>query len=194
MFTWGNPSSRAMMRPTVDLEHMIIEILNTQAQSRHAHLPDRLEFVIGQGSRFTFERDLLHLVPGQDRLHSIGQELQLVDREIGRRAATEIDKARFAPANERLLRIELELLKRRIHVTLDRCSVFVRIHPEITEMTAFPAERNVQVNTEVRARLRCPVQCRVGILHQLGFPERKRRVIGHEIVSHRGGSRSLAAS
>ena len=75
-------------------------------------LPDDLELVVGQRPGLAFKRHLLRLVPGQDRLHPVGQVPELRLGEVRGRAAAEIDELRLAPADERLCRVKLQLAKR----------------------------------------------------------------------------------
>ena len=46
------------MGPTVYLEDRIVEVLDTQAQTGHAHPADRGQFRFGERTRLAFEGDL----------------------------------------------------------------------------------------------------------------------------------------
>ena len=85
--------------PAVDLQDVIVEVLHAEAQARDANLPDDLELVVGQRAGLAFKRHLLGLVPAQDRLHPVGQVLELRLGQVGGRAAAEIDELRLAPAD-----------------------------------------------------------------------------------------------
>ena len=61
----------------VDLQDVVVEVLDAQAEPGDSEVPDRLELVVGEGSGLALERDLLGLVPGQQALHSLGEEAEL---------------------------------------------------------------------------------------------------------------------
>ena len=66
------------MGAAVDLEDMIVEVLNPQAQTGDAEVPNGAQLVVGERAWFAFKRDLLGVIPGQQPLHAVGKELQLV--------------------------------------------------------------------------------------------------------------------
>src|SRR5439155_27369372 len=141
------------MRTAVDFENVVVKVFHAEAKSRDAHFTNRLEFVVGERARLTFERDFLGLVPRQQRLHAAGQMLELVRREIGRGAAAEVDEVRFAPADERLRGVKRQLRKRRVKVSLDFGRILVGIDLEIAEVAALPAKWNVDVDAQRRCWL-----------------------------------------
>ena len=107
-----------------------------------------LQFLIRQRARFALEGYLLHFVPGQQRFHAVREMKQLAAGKITRRAATEINEARLASADKRLVRINRQLLQHRVEVALDGVRVLVRVHAEITKVTTLPAKRNVRVHPQ----------------------------------------------
>ena len=173
------------MGPAVDLQDVVVEVLDAEAQARDANLPDGLELVVRQRARLAFERHLLRLVPAQDRLHPVGQVLELRLGQVGGRAAAEIDELRLAPADERLLPVKLQLAKRQLQIPLDGRGVLVGIDAEVAEVAALPAERDVQVEAQLGARRRRPAQGGGHLGHPLRLPERERGVIRDEVVPYR---------
>jgi hypothetical protein len=101
-FVRGEHFARTM-RPPVDLENMVVEILNAQAQTGDADLLDRGELPRIQRPGFGFKRDFLRRIPRQDRFQPIREFTQLFRRQIGGRAATEINEVRLATLHERTL-------------------------------------------------------------------------------------------
>ena len=65
------------MRPAVDLENVIVEILHPQAEPRNADFPNDFKLMIGQRSRLTFESDFVRFIPGQNGLHLARQIQEL---------------------------------------------------------------------------------------------------------------------
>src|SRR5215212_5762932 len=108
--------------------------------------------MVRQRSGLGFKGYFLHLVPPQDLLHLAYEMTQLIDRQIGRRPAAKIDKARLAPANELFYAVNPQLAQHRVDVAADRRRILVRVNLEITEVAPLPAKRNVRVNPKVRAR------------------------------------------
>ena len=68
------------MGAAVDLKNVIVEILHAQAQTRHADLVQRLQFLVRQSAWLALESYLLNLVPRQQTLHAIGKMKQLAAR------------------------------------------------------------------------------------------------------------------
>ena len=98
------------MGAAVDFENVIVEVLDAEAQPRDAEIANRLELVVGERAGFGFERDFLRRVPWEQTLHPVGEELQLIGRQIAGRAAAEVDEARMASFDERLVRVGGEIL------------------------------------------------------------------------------------
>ncbi len=167
----------AVMGAAVDFQNVIVEILHAQAQARDAQLANGLELGIGQRARLGFESDFFRFVPGQQRLHRFREVFELVHGEVRGGAAAEIDEVRFPPADERLRGVERKFLDRGVDVAANGGRVLVGINPEITEVAPLPAERDVQINPERRARLGRPFQRGVQFPDPFRFPKGKRRII-----------------
>src|SRR4029450_13288459 len=88
------------VRPAVDLEDVVVEVLDAEAEARHAHLPDRGELALGQRAGLALEGDLLGARPRRERAQPSHEALELLRREEGRRAAAEVDEVE-RPARDR---------------------------------------------------------------------------------------------
>ena len=84
---------RRPVRAAVDLEDAIVEVLDPEAQPRHAHAPDGGELGVRQRARLALERDLFGAGPGRDRGQPPDQTLQLLRRQKRRRAAAEVARS-----------------------------------------------------------------------------------------------------
>ena len=58
------------MRAAVDFEDVIVEVLDAQAQARHAQILDHLQLAFGERARLAFEGDFFGLVPGEQAASS----------------------------------------------------------------------------------------------------------------------------
>ena len=74
--------------------------------------------------------------------------LELIDRQIRRCAAAEVDEVRFAAADERLRGVQAQFLEDRVDVSLDLGRILVRIDLEVAEVTALSAKRDVNVEAQ----------------------------------------------
>src|SRR5439155_1136674 len=120
-----------------------VEIFFTEAQTGDAHFANRLEFVIGERSRLALESDFPGFIPRQQCLHAIGQMLELIDGEIRRSAAAEVNEGRLATADEGFRGVKRQFLEHRVEVASDRRRILVRINFEVTKVAALPAKGNV---------------------------------------------------
>src|SRR5207244_4491812 len=155
----------------IDLQDVIVEILDPQAQPRHPQTANRLELMIGQRAWLALKCDLLCLVPRQQLLHAVGQVPELVHRKVRRCAAAEVNEARRAAAYKRFARIQLELLQHRVNVVPNRRRIFVRIDLEIAKVAALAAKRDVNVHSEWRAALWRAFQSSKNLAVKLGLPK-----------------------
>ena len=174
------------MGAAVDLEHAVVEVLDAQAQARHSERANGPQLVLGQGPGLGLERDLLGRVPGEQRLHPFGQVPELLDRQIRRRPSAEVDEARLAVADERFARIEAQLVEQSVNVGPDLGGIPVGVDLVVAEMAALAAEGNVQVDAERRAPIRRALEGGREVSDQLRLPERKRWIVGDEVVSDAG--------
>jgi hypothetical protein len=173
--------------PAVDLEDAIVEVLDPEAQPRHAHAPDGGELGVRECPWLALERDFLGAGPGRDRRQSPHQTLQLLRREKRRRAAAEVHEVQRPSGDRRQLAVQLPFATEYVEVVADLLRVLVCIDPEIAEVAALPAEGNVQVEAERNARDRRRLQRRPRIpRHGFLRPHRKRWVGGDEIAADVG--------
>src|SRR6185295_9736025 len=135
------------MRASVDLEDVVIEVFDPQAEAGHAQVLDRAKLRLGQCSRLALKSDLFGLVPWQNPLHRIDEAGELARRNIRWSAAAKINKLRFSAADERPLRVELQLLNGRIQISLDLRGVFIGVDLEVAKVAAFTAKRDMNVNS-----------------------------------------------
>src|SRR5262249_34329059 len=136
------------MRATVDLENVIVEVLDAEAQARDTHFADRTELVIRQCAGLGLERDLARVVPRQQPLHAVRQKAKLVGRKITGRAATEVDEPRLAAGDGRLRGIDRQFLQQRVEIPANLRRILVRVDFVVTKVAALPAKRNVGVEAE----------------------------------------------
>src|SRR6516225_8327198 len=133
------------MRPSIDLQDVVVEIFHSQAEAGHAEVANGFKFVSGQRARLAFERNLFSLVPWQQSLHAVSQMPELLDRQVRRRAAPEIDEIKLASADKLPASVELKLAQNRIEVFPNLGGILVRIDFEITEVAALATKGDVDV-------------------------------------------------
>ena len=195
MLICGKPSERAnavgaadfgrAMRAAVDLEDVVVEVLDAEAEARHAHLADRRELRFGQRARFTLEGDFFRRRPRRQRREPLHQSAELRRRQERRRAAAEIDEIELAAGNRGKLRVEFPLAREQVEIAVDLFGVLAGVDPEIAEVAAFPAERDVQVEAERRAgHGRRLLRGNGVVLDAVARPDRKRRIVGDEIAAN----------
>ena len=61
----GAKDFRRAMRAAIQLEHVVVEILDAQAETRHAEIADDGELALGERAGLAFERHFLRGVPRQ---------------------------------------------------------------------------------------------------------------------------------
>ena len=77
----GSPNSvgprnlLAVMGASIYFQNVVIEVLNSQAQPCDAQVANSFELVIGERARLGLERYFFRFIPGQQRLHRLGQML-----------------------------------------------------------------------------------------------------------------------
>src|ERR1035437_1727384 len=176
---------RAVGAP-VSLQDLLVEVLNSQAEAGDAHLLEDLQLPLGDGSGFALESDFLRLIPGQQPLHGVHQVAELASRDVGRRAAAEIDEAGFSPADESLPGIKRQFTNHGIQVAVDLGGVLSGIHLEVAEVAALAAEGNMHVDSERSTRTRKATEGLMRLRYQVLVPERIRRVVGDEVIARCG--------
>ena len=134
------------MGAAVDIEDVVVEVFNPEAEPGHAHGADGVQFLFGQGAGFGLEGDLLHLIPRHAVLEVLGQLLQLRHGQITGGAAAEIDELGFPALEIVPPGIHFEFLHPGADVTADFVRSLVGIDPEIAEVATLPAEGDVEIN------------------------------------------------
>src|SRR5262249_15287031 len=107
------------MSAAVDLEDMIVEVFNSKAEPRNADLLDDFELAFGQSAGFGFEGDLLGCAPGQEFSHGVCQTRELTGGNIRWRSTAEVDELRLSRSDQRLARVELQFVNRRVEIAFD---------------------------------------------------------------------------
>src|SRR4029079_7398271 len=88
----GTPDLRRAMRPPVDLENVVVEVLDAEAEASHAHLADRGQLALGERDQLALERDLLGVLPRRHRGEASDETLELLGRQERGRAAAKVDE------------------------------------------------------------------------------------------------------
>ena len=171
------------MRASVDLQDVIVEVLDAEAEPRDAEFANGLQLVVSERAGFCLEGDFLHLIPREQSLHAVGEELQLIGRQIAGRATAEVDEARLASFDERLVRVGREILQQRVEVAANLRRVLVGIDLEVAEVAALPAKRNVRVEPEVHAGRGLTFERGLQFADAILFPVGERRVVRDEVIA-----------
>src|SRR6185295_17713073 len=178
---------RRAMRAAVDLEDAVVEILDAEAQTRDAHSPDGGELRVGQRARLALEGDFFGRRPRRHRGEPADQALELLRREKRRRAAAEVHEVERASGYRGKLPVELPLARERVEILADLGRILVGVDAKVTEMTALPAERNVEVQPERNRRVGRRRQRGTRVAFDgLRRPDRKRRICGNEVTADIG--------
>ena len=123
----GAKDLRRSVRPAVQLEHLVAEILDAEAQARDAEAADDRQLALGQRARLALEGHFLGRVPRRDRLQPVHQPLELARREKRRRAAAEIDEVERPAGDGRQRGVELPLANQRRRDTGRHRSEFLSV-------------------------------------------------------------------
>ncbi len=174
------------MGAPVVAQDRVVEVLDAEAQAGDPDLPDRLQLGAGQGARLALEGHLLDPVPGDRATQPLDQGAEVLDADVGGRAAAEVDEAGTSPGDRRGRGVELHLGRQGVQVGADLVEVLVGVDPEVAELAALAAERDVQVEAEVGLRLRRCGQRPLRLRQLLLAPERERGIVGDEDAAHSG--------
>ncbi len=136
------------MCAAVELENVVVEVLDPEAQTRDAQAPDRGQLALGERSRLALERDLFSVVPWATAREPFDEPVELLRRQKRRRAAAEVHEIEWPSGDGRQLAVQLPLARQHVEVLVHFLCVLVGVDPEVTEVTALAAERNVQVDAE----------------------------------------------
>ncbi len=165
------------MRASVGGEDLVVEVFDAKAEPGHAEPADDAKLGLGQRARLALERDLRRVTPGRGRGQPVHQSFELAGRQKRRRAAAEVDKVDRPPGKDRQARVQLPLARQHVEIRAHFLGVLVGVHPEVAEVAALAAERDVQVHAERHTGPRRGLQGRQGVaFDRLGRPDRKRRV------------------
>ena len=129
MLTFGKPAARIQshglvdfgrqVRPAVLFQHRVAEILDAQAQPRHAQVAQRMDLRLRQRPRLALERDFLGVVPADVGPQAVDQRSQLLGAEERGRAAAEIDKPKRPVSHHRQPAHQFDLARQGRHIGLD---------------------------------------------------------------------------
>ena len=144
------------MRTPVLSKDLVVEVFDAQAEPRDAQLSQGLHLGLGKRPRLAFEGHLLGLIPANVGLQPPDERLELLDAQVRRRAAAEVDEAKRAAAQGRQLADQLDLAGQRRDVGLDVAGLVVGEHLEVAEFAAFATERNMQIKPQRRLRSAAP--------------------------------------
>ena len=99
-------------------------------------------------ARLALEGDFLGRPPRAHAVHAADEPFELRRRDVRRRAAAEVDEVQRPPGDGRLLGVELPLARQDVEISLHLGRVLVGVDAEVAEVTALPAERDVEVEPE----------------------------------------------
>ena len=136
------------MRAAVQLENVIVEVLDAEAEPRHAHVANGGELGFGERAGLALERDFFGRRPRRDGRQPLHQAAQLPHRQERRRAAAEVHEVERPAVDRGIGVVQLPLARHHVEILLDFLRVLVGVDAEVAEMAALPAERDVQVQAE----------------------------------------------
>jgi hypothetical protein len=169
--------------PSVDLQDVVIEILDSEAEAGDSHVPDGPEFIFIERSGFTLEGDFLRLVPRDDILHAFCERRELLGREVAGSAASKVDELWFTALDVGLFCVGFQFLDGRIQILLDFRRILIRVDSEIAKVASFAAEGDMEVEPQGYILRGRAVEQRVDAGDILFPPEGERRVVGDEIIT-----------
>ena len=180
---YGASDLRRPVRAAVQLEDLVVEVLDAQAQPGHADAANRRQLGFGDRSWLALERDFLGILPGCRCRQSSDQAFELLRREKRRRAAAEVHEVQLPSGDRRLRRTQLPFVREHVQVVIDFLRVLVGIHAEVAEVASLPAERDVQVEAERNSRHGRRLERHLPVLFDRGGrPRGERRIGGDEIA------------
>src|ERR1017187_2502677 len=105
---------KPMVRAAVDLQGLVVENLDAEAECRDSQILNHLKFAFGKGSGFAFEGDFVGFIPRQQALHTLDQAGELPGGNVRRCPASKVDEFRLAAADEGFFGVEGQFLDRGI--------------------------------------------------------------------------------
>ena len=100
--------------PAVFGEDFIVQVFHAKTEAGYADCPNCLQLRLGESAGFTLKRDFLRVIPREHRFHPRYQRLQVLDADIGWRAAAEVDEFQRAICDCRLRAVEFYLFRQRV--------------------------------------------------------------------------------
>ena len=171
--------------PAVFGEDFIVQVFHAEAEAGYADRPNRLQLRLCEGAGFTLKRDFLCVIPREHRFHPRYQRLQVLDADIGRRAAAEIDEFQRAICDCRLRAVELHLFRQRVQVNVNLRTVLIGVNPKIAELAPLAAKGDVHIQSERCIWMRRRIQRLPHGGYILVTPSRIRRIVGDENAPYR---------
>src|SRR5688572_23524922 len=180
------PDLRRLMSPAVDRQDLVVEVLDAQRQPRHADFLDRAQLAFLQRARLAFERDFLGRVPAPVLVDPLDEPVELLVRQVRRRAAAEVYELELTSLKPVALGVEGDLTREGGQVYLDVAGVLVRIDAEVEELAPLAAERDVQVQPQRRLRRHRVIEHVIQRGEVVRRPNGERRVVGDEVAADLG--------
>src|SRR5690606_7968316 len=153
------------------------------AEPRDADLADRLELRLLERAGLALESDLGGVLPAQLLGQTIDERAELRRADVGWRPAAEIDEIHASTANRGRLPQGANLGAQGREIALDLAAVLVRVDLEVAELAALAAERDVDVEAELRPVAGRAMKSVLELWKVFGTPEGIRRIVRDEIVS-----------
>ena len=158
------------MGSTILFQDRIVEVFDSERNPRDPDFFQRLNFFKTQCSRFTFKRYFVGMIPGDRATEFIPQELQLSRTEVRRGSPAEIDELQITSLDTSLMTEQFDFFGECFDITSDRVRVLVGIDAKVTELAAFPAEGNVQVQAHRHGSVWFRRECRADFRNLIAIP------------------------
>ena len=142
------------MSPAIQLENVVVEILDAQAEAGDADAVNGRQLALGERAGLALERDFLGMAPAAGGGEPADELLELTHRQKRRRAAAEINEIQRPPGDGGARVVQLPLARHHVEILFDLVCVLVGVDAEIAEVTALAAERDVKIQAERRRRWR----------------------------------------
>src|SRR6185503_2060893 len=107
------------MRAAISGEDLIVEVFDTETQTRYADLFECFELPFLQRAGLTLKRHFFGVGPTHVSIESIDEIMQLTLADVRRRAAAEVREAQLATLKSRHTAVEFVLFDQRVEIDLD---------------------------------------------------------------------------
>ena len=191
-FRFGDPLPGAkdllgQVSATVFFENFVAEVFDAEADPGDTQFfTQSLDLGFAQCSWLAFERDLFGAVPSDMLAQPSRKFGQLFRRQETRGTTTEVDKTKRAILHDGQFADHRDFVAKRIDVPLDFRRLDVGENFEVTELAAFPAEWNVQIQSQWGRRRRRAVERSPDIIQVVLLPLAVRRIVRDEVAAYFG--------